>query len=221
VAHELGTPLSVVAGRARLVIEDGREAPAHAHIIIDQAERMTKIIRQLLDYARRKPPQKEAQDLTAVVRDVLSLLDPLASKRRVALRFAAEVTEAPVVADSTQVQQALANLVVNAIQASAEGGAIDVALRATRARRTGAAGGDEIEREGFEVSVRDHGPGMSADVLARVFEPFFTTKPVGESTGLGLSVANDILDEHGGWMQAESEPGRGSRFSMFLPRRAT
>jgi signal transduction histidine kinase len=126
-----------------------------------------------------------------------------------------------VIADSTQVQQALANLVVNAIQASAEGGAIDVTLRPARGRRAGPAGGDENERDGFEVSVRDHGPGMSADVLARVFEPFFTTKPVGESTGLGLSVANDILDEHGGWMEAESEPGRGSRFSMFLPRRAS
>jgi signal transduction histidine kinase len=61
---------------------------------------------------------------------------------------------------------------------------------------------------------------MPADVLARVFEPFFTTKPVGESTGLGLSVANDIVEEHGGWIEAESEPGRGSRFSMFLPRGA-
>ena len=61
---------------------------------------------------------------------------------------------------------------------------------------------------------------MSPDVLSRVFEPFFTTKPIGESTGLGLSVTRDIVDEHGGWLEAHSEPGRGSRFSMFLPRRA-
>ena len=68
--------------------------------------------------------------------------------------------------------------------------------------------------------MRDHGPGMPPEVLARVFEPFFTTKPIGEATGLGLSVTHGIVDEHGGWIEADSAPGRGSRFSMFLPRRA-
>ena len=221
VAHELGTPLNVVAGRARLVIEDAAEAPTHARIIIDQTERMAKIIRQLLDYARRRPPQKGNQDLKLLTGDVLSLVQTLASKKGVALRFAPDVAEAAVVADPTQIQQALTNLVVNAIQASRDGGEVDVVLRARRAKRSVPPVHAEPEdRDCFEVAVRDHGPGMPADVLARVFEPFFTTKPVGESTGLGLSVAHDIVDEHGGWIEAESEPGRGSRFSMFLPRGA-
>jgi signal transduction histidine kinase len=220
VAHELGTPLNVVAGRARLVIEDGREAGSHARIIIDQAERMTKIIRQLLDYARRRPPHKEDHDLKVLAGDALALVQTLAHKKSVVLRFSPDVAQAPVVADPTQIQQALTNLLVNALQASREGGDVAVTLRAARAHRSGRTHGDPTPRDCFEIAVRDHGSGMPADVLARVFEPFFTTKPVGESTGLGLSVANDIVEEHGGWIEAESEPGRGSRFSMFLPRGA-
>lgn len=217
VAHELGTPLNVVSGRARLVVEDQQGAPAHARIIIDQTERMTKIIRQLLDYARRRPPQKGEQDLARVAADVFPLLATLANKKRIHLMFHPEVDRAPVTADATQLQQALTNLIVNAIQASADGATVDVTLRAGPR-----VAGDQKRTAGdtFELTVRDHGPGMEPEVLARVFEPFFTTKPIGESTGLGLSVTHDIVDEHGGWMQADSEPGRGSRFSIFLPRRA-
>jgi signal transduction histidine kinase len=219
VAHELGTPLNVVAGRARLIVDDERGAAAHARIVIDQAERMTKIIRQLLDYARRRPPQKEAHDLCQLAGDVLPLLATLAAKKRVALTFRTEVEAAPVTADRTQVQQALTNLIVNALQASADGAAVEVTLRAVRARRPNSGDGDG-EIAAFEIGVRDQGTGMPPEVMARVFEPFFTTKPVGEATGLGLSVTSDIVDEHGGWIAVESEPGRGSRFAMFLPRRA-
>ena len=226
VAHELGTPLNVVSGRARLILENAGEAETHARIVIDQADRMTKIIRQLLDYARRRPPQKEEQDLGKLASDVLPLLATLASKKGVEMQFRnEEAGPAMVIADLTQVQQALTNLIVNAIQASVSGGNVDVALRAARGRRPPPRGhaldGDGALVEGYELSVRDYGPGMPPDVLARVFEPFFTTKPVGESTGLGLSVAQDIVDEHGGWLAAESEPGRGSRFMLFLPRRAS
>ncbi|HLK90391.1 MAG TPA: HAMP domain-containing sensor histidine kinase [Polyangia bacterium] len=222
VAHELGTPLNVVTGRARLIVEDEHDARTHARIIIDQAERMTKIIRQLLDYARRRPPQKGEQDLARLASDVIPLLATLASKKSIQLKFRAEIEAAPVTADATQVQQALTNLIVNAIQASAEGAAVDVTLRPSTPRRRQPDGpGVGRPDETFELAVRDHGPGMAPEVLARVFEPFFTTKPIGESTGLGLSVTHDIVDEHGGWIEADSAPGRGSRFSMFLPRRAS
>jgi two-component system cell cycle sensor histidine kinase/response regulator CckA len=123
-----------------------------------------------------------------------------------------------VIADQTQIQQALTNLVVNAIQASRSGGTVDVTLRDASPQRPPAASRNAAAAGDFyEVSVQDHGEGMAPDQLARVFEPFFTTKPVGESTGLGLSVANDIVEEHGGWITAQSEPEQGSRFSLFLP----
>ena len=206
VAHELGTPLNVMTGRARLILEGDDQVAVHARVIIDQGDRMAKIIRQLLDYARRPPAQRVEADLCRLTADVVGLLATLATKKKIQLQFHPELDAAPVTADATQIQQALTNLIVNAIQASAEGATVDVVLRSSAAR------------DAFEVAVRDHGPGMPADVLARVFEPFFTTKPVGESTGLGLSVTRDILDEHGGWIDAESAPGRGSRFSMFMPR---
>jgi two-component system NtrC family sensor kinase len=219
VAHELGTPLNVVAGRARLILEEEPQAGTHATIVIEQAERMTKIIRQLLDYARRQPAQKEEQNLNVLITKVLSILGTLATKRRVLLRFSCELSDAFVVADSTQVQQALINLILNGIQATAAEGTIDVILRMAQARRPQTLREATEEETYFEISVQDHGLGMSPEILARVFEPFFTTKPVGEATGLGLSVAYDIVEEHGGWIRAESEPGRGSCFSMFLPRR--
>jgi two-component system NtrC family sensor kinase len=222
-AHEMGTPLNVISGRARLILEDEREARTHASIIFDQADRMTKIIRQLLDYARRRPPQKEPHNLTAVAREVLPLLGTVASNKRLDLRFRAEVEAAPVTADRAQVQQALTNLIVNAIQASGEGATVEVIVRAARRARRPARLPDQpnVETEVFELAVRDQGPGMAPEILSRVFEPFFTTKPVGEATGLGLSVANEIVEDHGGWIEAESEPGRGSRFALFLPVRAS
>jgi signal transduction histidine kinase len=180
---------------------------------------MTRIIRQLLDYARRGPPEKDRQDLRRLAAQVLTLLETLASKRGVMLRLQSDLSEVPVIADQTQIQQALTNLVVNAIQASQSGGTVDVSVCASSHNRPPASSRDSAAGgEFFEVSVQDHGEGMPPELLARVFEPFFTTKPVGESTGLGLSVANDIVEEHGGWITAESEPGRGSRFSLFLPR---
>lgn len=224
VAHELGTPLNVVAGRARLIVERDGPAESHAAIIIGQAERMTKIIRQLLDYARRGLPQKDSHDLARVVTDVVALLATLASKRHIELRFQSDVMPAPIAVDATQIQQAVTNLIVNAIQASGDGGLVDVTLRTAAPTATPPDHGRDQPRAGgdiFELAVQDRGAGMSPEVLARVFEPFFTTKPVGESTGLGLSVAHDIVEEHGGWIQAESAPGRGSRFSMFLPRSAS
>src|SRR4029077_21077252 len=101
--------------------------------IIDQAERMAKIIRQLLDYARRRPPQKGEQDLSRLAADLLPMLAPLANKKRIQLKFNPEVGAAPVTADATHVQQALTNLIVNAIQASADGATVDVTLRAAGA----------------------------------------------------------------------------------------
>ena len=171
-----------------MIVEDDRDATKHAEIIIDQSTRMTKIIRQLLDYARRQPPQKAPQDLGRLAGEVLTLLETLASKNGILLRFASDLPEAPVIADATQIQQALTNLVVNAIQASARGGTVDVTLQAARATPPSYSAESPQEGDYYVVTVQDHGHGMPSDVLARVFEPFFTTKEVGEGTGLGLSV---------------------------------
>src|SRR5439155_6121177 len=117
--------------------------------------------------------------------------------------------------DPSQLQQALANLVVNAIQASSAGG--HVGLRVDSRERWGAAHG-RAPGPYVVIAVADDGEGIPAERLPAIFDPFFTTKPVGEGTGLGLSVAHGIAEEHGGWIEVRSEPGRGSCFEIWLPR---
>jgi two-component system, NtrC family, sensor kinase len=141
-------------------------------------------------------------------------LRPMASKKQVevALVPGAEI-EADV--DVGQVQQALANLVVNGIQAMPNGGRLQVRISRNHVvppAETGSPAADYAV-----LSVSDQGVGIQPDTLSRVFEPFFTTKGVGEGTGLGLSVAYGIARDHGGWIAVKSEVQRGSEFSLFFP----
>jgi signal transduction histidine kinase len=231
IAHELGTPLNVVSGRAQLIQEsvpassgdkigaaELLEVADHARIIVEQSRRMSAIIRQLLDFARRRGVRKAAYDLRQLVAQTVSMLQNLAGKRGVALVVEPDPATAPAFAqvDASQMQQVLTNVVVNAIQSMPTGGTVTLSLRPSSAQ---APQGEECAAgERWEIAVKDEGEGIGPEVLPRVFEPFFTTKAVGEATGLGLSVAYGIVQEHGGFITAESEPGKGSRFAIHLPR---
>ena len=228
VAHELGTPLGVVLARARM-FQDGEVAaqdiPAYARIIAEQVERMTAIIRQLLDFSRRQSrgdavaaPERELVNLSELVVRTLALVEPLAEKRNVQLTFDGNVqTTGPVLAwvHAGHIQQVVLNLVMNALQAMVRPGAVHLTL--SQARATAPAGVDAPPGEYVRLCVEDAGKGIDPAILSKVFEPFFTTKDVGEGTGLGLSVSYGITREHGGWIEVESKPGVGSRFSVFLP----
>ena len=221
VAHELGTPLNVVSGRARMIQTgeaSGDEARDCARIVVQQSEAMTRIIRQLLDFARRRHPQKAPEDLTGLARQTLNLLAPMAQKKRLHVEFVGEGGEARAAVDAGQLQQALTNLVVNAIQATSEGGALEVGLARETVQPPPDVGGAEARC--LRLYVKDTGAGIPREQLDHIFEPFFTTKEVGEGTGLGLSVAWGIVREHGGWIGVSSQPGQGSCFSIYLPQRA-
>jgi signal transduction histidine kinase len=215
-AHELGTPLNVVAGRAKMIASDEVESPAEgresARIIAEQAERMTRIVRQLLDFARRGVSEKRSTDLGALASQTAALLEALASKRGVSLRCAEPARPVWAGVDAAQISQAVTNLVVNAIHASAAGSEVTLAVSACDVAPEGRPGPWVV------LEVRDRGTGISAEQLPEIFDPFFTTKPVGEGTGLGLTVAHGIAEEHGGWIDVESEPSRGSCFRIWLPR---
>ena len=220
IAHELGTPLNVISGRAGMIATkevEGTEAIESAKIVVQASDRVTAIIRQLLDFARRRGPQRAEEDLGAIARQTISLLRTLAGKKRVNLEVTAD---AHVVADvdSAQLQQALTNLVVNAIQAVNSGGNVKVTVGSERAKPPPDVGGEEQDTAYLRVT--DDGPGMTAEILSHVFDPFFTTKGVGEGTGLGLSVAWGIARDHEGWIAAESAPGKGATFTLHLPRPA-
>ncbi len=214
-AHELGTPLNVVAGHAKMLAAGELERPAErvesARVIASQAERMTAIVRQLLDFARRRSADKRPLELGVLARQSVSLLEPLAARAGVKLSCA--TGPAPIRADAAQIQQALTNLVMNAIQASARGS--EVAVSVSSEPPDGSAGPGDGARA--FVDVCDGGCGIPAERISLIFDPFFTTKPVGEGTGLGLSVAHGIVAEHGGRIDVESRPGSGSRFRISLP----
>jgi signal transduction histidine kinase len=218
-AHELGTPLNIVGGRAAMIAAGeatGDEIGDNARIIVEQTERMTQTIRQLLDFARPRPAEKVRTDLQAMVVETVALLRPMAEKCGVQVVVSDHSGVVQAVADSGQIQQVIINLVVNAIQATARGGAVTISLRDELARRPHAA----APQRTLCLEVRDTGQGMEPETQARIFDPFFTTKDVGEGTGLGLSIAYGIVRDHGGWIDVQSQPGRGTSMAMHLPQEA-
>jgi len=221
IAHELGTPLNVVSGRAKMITQNpeaGDSIRNNARIVMEQSVRMTQIIRQLLDFARAGKPNKSLVDLKHLAASTLSLLRPIADKRRVSLHFESSDPVSEVVADATQLQQVLTNLIVNAVQASPESSTVEVGLRAAPGAMKPGADATGARSRGFVcITITDQGTGMGEDTLERVFEPFFTTKDVGEGTGLGLAVAYGIVQEHGGFITVESKLAEGSRFEVYLP----
>ena len=221
VAHELGTPLNVVSGRARLIrgtnAKSSPEAVAEAaQIIEDQVRRMTRIIRQLLDFARRRGPQRVPTDLVTLANRVLAMLAPMARSANVEAVVRGPGDGALTASvDPAQIEQVLTNVVVNAVQAMPNGGSLAIQLARDPERAT--VGVDGAARGWLRIDVEDHGRGIAANDLPHVFEPFFTTKDIGQGTGLGLSVSYGIVQDHGGTIEVESEPGRGTRVSILLP----
>ncbi len=220
IAHELGTPLNVVSGRAGL-IESGRLSPgevaASATTIREQVARMTRIIRQILDFARRSEPRRRETDLRAVAQQAIELIKPLGHVAEARIDPTAASVTAEV--DPGQLQQVLINLLVNALQAMPDGGAATVNVTTARRPAPGTDAGTATPvREWALISVTDEGPGIPEAVRKRVFEPFFTTKETGKGTGLGLSIAQGIVHDHGGFIEIADHAGRGARFDVFLPR---
>jgi signal transduction histidine kinase len=219
VAHELGTPLNVVSGRAEL-IASGRlpEEDVHksAKTIKSEADRMTATIRQLLDFARRSRPQRSPTDLRSLIQQATELLAPLAQKNRVTISFSAGDRPSVSQVDGGQIQQIVLNLLVNAMQALPDGGQVSLELQERQASPPEDAAAPQ--RTYYCILVKDEGVGMDQETIDHIFEPFFTTKDVGQGTGLGLSVSYGIAQEHGGWIDVTSEPGKGTCFTVFLPK---
>lgn len=217
IAHELGTPINVVVGHAQLVCEDtasSASARASAEIITRQCQRMTEIIRQLMDFSRRGVTTAEPPaDVRAVVRETARMLEPLARKRNVTIEV--EVGDEAVIAaiGFGQAQQVVTNLAINGLHAMPAGGRLALAVTCEQRQAPGAT----TTASHACVTVEDTGEGMDDERRARIFEPFFTTKDVGEGTGLGLAVAYGIIEDRGGWIAVESKPGQGSRFTICLP----
>jgi signal transduction histidine kinase len=218
-AHEVKNPLGAIKGAAQLLNDPRQGAPISAveqefvGIILEEVERLDRVVGSVLDYARPSKGEQGPVDLNAVVRRTITVL---ASDRAEECEIVTDLVDAlpPVRADAEQLRQVLINLVRNAIQAMGGRGTVKVrtALHATGSPPVGAAG---VTGDWVEVSVRDSGPGIAPQVLRNLFVPFFTTKDRG--TGLGLAISQRMVEEMGGRIQVVSHLGDGATFTVLLP----
>jgi signal transduction histidine kinase len=205
VAHEIRNPLTSIKGLVQVNLReaDARGLPAEdLRVIEHEVRRMERTLQTFLDFARPPRPDRRRLDLAVVVDRVCAVVGGRARKQRVALRFLRPDVPVWLDGDQDQLQQLLLNLVLNALDAMPDGGAVEIDLRPPRDGHV-------------ELLVRDTGPGIAADILPKVFETFVSSKETG--IGLGVPVSRRIAEDHGGTLTAFNLPGGGACFVLRLP----
>jgi len=210
-AHEIRNPLNAMNMNVQMLEEELQGVPGIEHEefgdLLDstksEIKRLERLVNNFLAYARPAKPRFEAMDLNVVVREVLRFLELDFRQSGVELRTDLEPLLPDVEIDETQFKQALMNLLVNARQVLTEGGQVSVSTRA-------GSRGDVV------LEIEDNGPGISKEIRERIFEVFYSSR--GGGTGLGLPIARQIIEKHGGTIELQSEEGRGTRFNIHLPR---
>lgn len=205
IAHEVGTPLAIIRGRAEILNE--RTSMPELETILEQSDRIANTLRQVLDFVREQPVAVQPIDVLTTFRSLVELLHFRVRQKKLECRIEPESGSFVVAADSDQLQQVLVNLFLNACDACGEGGRI--ILRA---------GTDPASPDFVRMEVIDNGCGISADKLDAVFDPFYTTKPKGEGTGLGLPVAAGIVRNHRGQISISSTVGQGTTLTLLWPK---
>lgn len=216
IAHEINTPLAVIGQEAELLLmllakerfkdrSDMDPVREGLEQIVTQVGRCGEITHKLLTFSRKTKAVTQEIDLSAVVDDMVRLVEREARYRNVAIERDYHEGAEPVVTDPALVRQVVLNLLNNAVQAVDHDGTVTVSTHVTP--------------RGADIRVADTGCGIPPENLKRIYDPFFTTKPPGKGTGLGLSICMRIVQKLGGSMDVESEPGRGSLFIINLPLR--
>jgi signal transduction histidine kinase len=213
-AHEVGTPLNLISGHVQLLLagptRDLAAERTRMETISAQIERIERIVRRMLDRTRQEAVEFFPLDLNGLLRRIFDATAPTLDASRVKLTASLAADLPPVSGDADRLQQVFINLVNNALDAMHAGGELRVATSFEAA--DGADGAGLIH-----VDFADTGTGMSEDVRAHIFDPLYTTKARGQGTGLGLVVVRQVVGEHGGHIEVESESGRGARFRLTLP----
>lgn len=219
IAHQIGTPLNVISGSAEyLMMEWGtdRPRPQELEIIIAQTDRITRLIQQLLNFARPVRMECKPLDLNNLLREVLELTEHQIAKGRISVQTDFQPGLPSITGDTNQLEQAFLNIIINAWHAMPEGGTLSLCTQPARAgerlRHVGRTG-----LPGIEAVVADSGLGIPPEHLPRIFDPFFSTKGVGKGTGLGLAISRRIIDDHHGSIEVASEVGRGTTVTIWLP----
>lgn len=220
VAHDFNNVLTSIGGHAALALEALEpDSPVRDDLseIVRSADRAAALIRQLLAFSRRQIMQPRVVDVGAVIRSMEKMIRRLIGEH-IALRVEVRHPDPKVLADPSQIEQVLLNLSVNARDAMPDGGVLRIEVDEWAIAGAGALDRAEDGAPGdVRIAVIDNGTGIDPLTMERLFEPFFTTKPPGEGTGLGLATVYGIVEQSGGWMAVESEPGSGSSFTVGLP----
>jgi len=214
VAHKIGTPLTALSGHIQLLAEDqtlSTESRRRLQTVEAQIERTSKIIQDLLLYARRPDPVRSPIDLNACVAECLALFQPEFDRQRITLATEWSYQIEKVEADSQQLHEVFHSLIENALDAMPDGGTLVVRVSPYTAS------GEPAHRPWVAVELIDTGCGMSGEQLVQIFQPLFTTKRAGRGTGLGLASALETVRAHGGDIKVESALKKGSRFTIELP----
>jgi PAS domain S-box-containing protein len=220
VAHDFNNMLSVIVGSAEIAqrrLSPGDPVLMQVQEIQKAAARARDVTRQLLAFSRKERISPKPVDLNELVDRAKNTLGRLIGED-VDLRFAAGVNVAPILFDPSQMEQILVNLVVNARDAVSGKG--DIVLETANAHVAGTERRAHVDGEPGNyvvLTVTDNGSGIDAETLPHIFEPFFTTKEVGKGTGLGLAMVYGIVKQHGGFIDVDSEPGRGTTFRLYVP----
>jgi signal transduction histidine kinase len=220
IAHEVGTPLNVIAGRARSIQKKARDPEAvekNASIVAEQTARITRIIQRLLDFTRRKvgTTEQAAVNLNELALTTMELLAGQFSNAKVKTRLERAEALPRVAGDKDRLQQVIINLLLNAVQAMPDGGKLRVETKVAKRTRPGLE--SSPMQEFVQLAVSDTGVGISPDIKDKIFDPFYTTKEGQGGTGLGLAVVSGIVKEHDGWIDVEDVEGGGTVFRVYLP----
>lgn len=205
-AHEIGTPLAAIIGYNGVLVDELAADPEKSDYlrrIAREAERIDRLVRELLDYARPGKGEAETIHLQEFIDDLLAMLGGQGVLKRLTVTNDLAQDLPPLYLDRHKLMQVLVNLIINARDAMPQGGELN--LTAT------------TEPGWVVLCVTDSGAGMAPEVMEKVFEPFFTTKEPGKGTGLGLAISARLVDSFGGSIGVESEPGKGTRFTVRLP----
>lgn len=206
VAHELGTPIHIIEARANMIQSQQGKASRHAEIVVEQSQRMQSIVQQLLNLAGERVLDRASHHVCVLMQDCLELMTPLARQKQVDFRFVSNgLNEVVILGEQVLIQQAVMNVIANAIDASQSGQVISLSI--------------EYAEQENEVAfvVADDGTGIEDALLKQVMVPFFTTKDIGRGTGLGLSIVYGIVDDHHGHISIESKRGHGTTVRLWFP----
>ncbi|UCE34087.1 MAG: cache domain-containing protein [Deltaproteobacteria bacterium] len=213
VAHEINNPLTGVLTFTRILLRSkdiGEKNLSYLQKIAESTVRVKNIVKGLLDFSRQTALDREPTEINRLIRGVISALENQALIKGVSIEFNAGENLPMLTMDRNQIQSVLINLIINAFDAMEQGGTIAISTGISLSA-------SDTGKRGVEITVTDNGCGIPPEDLDKLFEPFFTTKEVGKGTGLGLAVSYGIVQRHGGTIRVQSEVGRGSAFTIWLP----